>query len=279
MGTSRRSTIALSILVLIVGCSERDDFRVVEVIPTAEAGVLRRNEPVTILFNAEIDPSSVTPRSVRVLLDDGRPAEGRLEPDGARVVFVPDAVRDASLVDGGYRDAREVSVRIAGFPSRGGVLSAGGQPLATPFDQRYRVAPLGDGDARFLAFVDVAPGPPYRIGPDSAAFVVGPDDALAIEFSEPLFPPSVTPETIRLSYDNPDHDPVPTVLELASEPTRARVLVRPVGGFQLGTDYVLQLATPGVRDLVGTPFDGGGRRTEFRVHVAVEPSGDPGGRP
>lgn len=276
MGNTWRRAIALS--VLFVSCSKHGDFRVVEVNPSPD-GVLRRNEPVTIRFSDDVNPSSVTANSVRVLLDGGRPAEGRFDADGAKVVFVPDAVGDASLGDGGYGNADEVSLRIAGFPSRLGVLSAAGEPLVMSFHRHFRVAPLGDGDARFQAFVDPVPGPPRRVGPDAAELVVSPNGALIVEFSEPLFPPSVNPATICLAYDNPDHDAVETELELQSEPRRSRVLVRPAGGFQAGTHYVLQLATPGVRDLVGNPFDGGGRRTEFRVRVASESSGDPGGRP
>ncbi|MBI4879740.1 MAG: Ig-like domain-containing protein [Planctomycetes bacterium] len=259
----------------------KEEFRLVEVIPAASAEPLRLNEPLTFVFSREVDPSSVTAQAVAIRRSDGQPAEGRLATGGDRVTFVPRVVGAAAPLDGGYGAAESVTAELEAFPSRLGVLSASGEPLARPHCSTHHVVPAGDPAASLSAlFLDAARGVGPRLtnrlkAPGERFATVRPGGRIRLEFSEPLWPPSVNQGTIRLRYDNPDRDPVDATLELEQDERRAAVELWPRGGFQAGTRYLLGLGEPGVLDLAGTEFDAGGA-CEVPIRVLEDDPAAPG---
>ncbi len=268
---------------LLAACSGgEEEFRVVEAIPPASAEPLRLNEPLTFVFSRAVDPSSVTARSLVLRRSDGVPAEGRFAVEDARVTFLPRAVGARAPLDGGYGAAASVEAELEAFPSRLGVLSTHGEPLARPHRSRHAIVPAATPPAAgFPAlFLDVARG----IGPRLANRLKAPGDRFAtvppgghihLQFTEPLWPPSVNQETIRLLYDNPDRDPVDTVIELVQDQESAIVELWPRDGFQQGTRYLLGLGEPGVLDLAGTEFDAGGVG-EVPIRVLEQGAAAPG---
>lgn len=252
----KRTPAALAATALLaVACSRAaDDFRLVEVIPAPGGAPLRLNEELTLVFSADVDPSSVSDASVAVLKGDGAPARGLLSVAGARVTFAPEPVRSAALDDGGFGPGGSARVSLMGFPARSAVRSARGTPLAGAYRADFRVTdPRAAGGPKF---VDRDPGPPRvlargALDPGGGAASVRPGGWVQLTFSEPLLPGSVQAATIRLYYDNPDRTPVEAELFLDQSLRGARVYVRPRGGFERGTHYLLDCGAPGVVDLAG----------------------------
>ncbi len=269
--SARRRATSLLLLPLLGGglaCADRPSFRLVGHHPGENEGPLRRNEAITLLFDREVDPSSVGAESVRVERADGTPAAGRLEVEGRRVRFVPRPGRTGTWEDGGYGDSDRVAVVLAGFPGRG-VLSASGRiPLGEAVRRELSLAPPPDGRPSARSFRDPVPGGPRLARPPAAGagvFEVPAGAALALHFSEPLFPPIQEPVTLR--FDDRDRTRVETSTELVQGERDAVLLVRPADGFREGTRYLLELRPEHLTDLVGSRFDGRGLPREYGVRV------------
>ncbi len=264
-----RAALAASIVLLLAadvsGCArEPAAFAVKEVIPRPEQGALRLNDELTIVFTAPVDPSSVGPQSLRVWSADGAPIEGSFEVGDDRVTFVPRPVSAPDWSDGGWRPGQRVDVSLSAYPDRTGVMSTDGMPLDRPLRLRFSVLdPRGAPAASPPPFRDVAIG----AGPalvNRALLVadggdrvrVRPDGRIRLAFSEPLDPRTVTSDTIRVRFDNPQHANVPCELTLVQSRRSAEVFVRPRDGFPTDSPLILDLGAPGPTDLVGTPFEG-----------------------
>ena len=96
--------------------------------PKNPVGV-RLNEDLQLFFNRELDRSTVTASSVRVLGPNGRRAEGQWRVEGRELRFVPEPVFRADLSDGGFRPGTSYTVELRGFPDPGGVRAEDGAPL------------------------------------------------------------------------------------------------------------------------------------------------------
>lgn len=102
--------------------------------PAAGAQDVPATAPAVVLFSEAVNPSTVTPATVRLLDDQGVPvaqAAGSPITDGARVTITP----LAALGEG-----REYRIQVAG--GAGGVTDLAGNPLAQTFtqDPAYKVA-------------------------------------------------------------------------------------------------------------------------------------------
>lgn len=260
-------------LTLVAGlgsCGDRGRFRVVEVRPPATEGPLRRNEAITVLLDREVDPSSVSADSVSVRLEDGTAAAGRFESDGRRVVFIPRPGGSPSYADGGYGAGARVTLTMPGFPSRGLLTAGGGRPLEESVRREFALAALPLGKPSATSFLDPVPGGPRLARPPAAPghdVEVRAGAALALHFSEPLFPPIQEP--VQLRFDDRDRTAVPTSTELVQGERAAVLLVRPTAGFKEGTRYLLELRPEHLTDLVGHPFDGRGLPGEYGVRVVA----------
>ncbi|MFH0946041.1 MAG: Ig-like domain-containing protein [Planctomycetota bacterium] len=259
-----------------IGCERGpDQFRILEVIPAATAGELRLNQPLTIVFSRNVDPSSVSSDALGLRLADGRRGRGRLLVSGARVEFHPGPVRSAGLADGGYGRGGGATLKLRGFPDRDGVLSADGEPLASTIRIDLRIVEVGEPADRLFLDLDGGASPRLlnRLKPVGEEFArVRPMGKVRLIFSEPLHPASVTSRTIRMLFDNPDRDPVDIALDFRQEESRAVVDLCPVDGFlQDGTRYLLVLGGEGVRDLAGHGYDPSSLQ---EVRIRVDPEGE-----
>lgn len=255
--TRRRARAAVAAALLGVagaaaplGCSDPPpEFGVRAVTPEPRVG-LRLNEPLSLVFSADVDPSSVSADSV-VVSSGGARVAGRLSTQGARVTFEPSPFTRADLGDGGYPPGAEVDVRIAAFPARTGVRAADGRPLARPFHGVFATRRLGDRPGPDGPFVDASPGR----GPE---LVDGPEWVggwVRLGLSEPIWPGSLDAVAVQLRFDDPDRTAVPVEVRLGQGADRADLFLRPRDGFAPGTGYILHVGG-GLCDLAGNEMVG-----------------------
>lgn len=232
-----------ALLLAWVACSRTvDGFRLLTILPDPAQGALALNAPITLRFDREVDPSSVTASSIE-LRCDGRAASGRFEIDGSRVTFLPHPVSTQEGTDGGYVPGGELRLVIEGFPGRAGVLDRAGRPLERSVRQSWRVADVSAP----TAFLDTVPGRAPSVTNLAALGSaeprkVKPSGFVRIAFSEPVLPSTVSAAAIDLRFDNPDRSPVAAEIQFSQGETTSEILVRPVDGFQRETRYLLSLA-------------------------------------
>lgn len=163
--------------------------------PETEQAV-RLNEDLVFHFSTEVDRTSVTQDSVRIVRADGVPARGRLVVEGARVRFVPAPVLAPDLADGGYSPGARYDVVIAGFPRPDGLRSVDGAPLASTYRWSFRTI---DAEGRGgPCFEDRDPDrvrplrffPAPQGGPE-LRYPIQPLDAIYLRCEEPLDPASL----------------------------------------------------------------------------------------
>ena len=88
------------------------------------------NEPLTFHFSGDVDRTSATAASVRILGPGDEPVAGELEVDGDQIRFHPTLPRQGDLLDGGLRPGATYRVSLLGFPHPDGLRSRRGEPLA-----------------------------------------------------------------------------------------------------------------------------------------------------
>lgn len=235
---------------LALACCGRTDhpFHVVAISPAA-GQVLRLNEPIVWEFDRPIDRTSVNTHSIRI--QSSRPVPGEFRVRGARAEFVP--MPGDGIVQGGWPAGESVSITLVGYPARDGVWSSDREPLDAATTTTWRVRSSTDGAA---AYVDVDPAHPLTLrGADGArSIAVREDGWIRLEFSEPLAPDSVVPESFPLEFDDAARTRVPVEVRFTQRAFDATVDVRPRAGFApASTRFVLELGSLGVRDLVGGP--------------------------
>lgn len=169
---------------------------------------VRLNEDLVFHFSGEVDRTSVTADSVRILGADGRAARGRLVVEGARVRFQPASVLAADLSDGGYVPGAEYTVEIAGFPRPDCLRGVDGAPLASTYRWNFRVvdpatrpgACFEDRDPDRVRPLRLFPAPQAgsetRRNEESSGgldlrYELGPLDAIYLRCEEPLDPSSL----------------------------------------------------------------------------------------
>lgn len=257
----RAVAIAAGLALTWAACSERGEtFRVVSLSPDPGAGPIRLNEPIVARFSAVVDPSSVGERSFAFRAADGALARGSLRVVDDTVTFLPDPPARPDFTDAGFAPGARYVLALSGFPARDGVFSAAGDPLGSPFRAEYVALEPPIEASGATVFVDPRPSRPpalengerLRVAGDSVA----PDGAIALEFSEPLLPGSVSARAFDLRFDNPEREKVPFTVAFEQGRARAVVRLRPEGGFRPDTAYLLLLDPPmKLLDLVGNPID------------------------
>lgn len=253
--------VALAFALLLPGCrDDRPPFRVESFAPDTAARPIRLNEPIAIRFSSPVDPRSVRESSFVVGPAVGRPARGELRVGDDTIVFVPQVPLEPTFEDAGVEAGKRYRVSLVGFPARLGIRATNGDPLESSFETSIVIfQPPADSNG-FEAFVDPEPGSPPRLINGAALRVAGasvaPGGAVALEFSEPLAPRSVTPDAFDLRFANLDRDPVPFSLSMSRTRGGCVISLRPDGGFRVDTAYLLLVKSPmKLRDLVGSPVD------------------------
>lgn len=233
----------------IASCGAREEpFHLVAVSPPA-GQVLRLNEPIVWEFDRPIDRTSVNSNSIRIR--SSRPVPGEFRVRGPRVEFVPTPSDGAS--PRGWPAGDTVSITLVGYPARDGLWSAERDLLDAATTTRRTVTTATAGAA---AFVDVDPSHPLTLrGADgNRSIAVAPDGWLRMEFTEPLRPDSVVPESFPLEFDDAARTRVPIEIRFEQHAFSATVELRPRAGFAPpSTRFVLELGALGVRDLVDGP--------------------------
>ncbi len=152
------------------------------------------NEPLVFHFDAELERSSVTPVSLRVVGPAGKEARGKLEVQGSKVLFVPDIPRSVDLADGGLLPGARYIVTLSGFPNPDGIRARSGAPLASTRIATFETITAGGGEA--VVFVDDSPdrAEPLRV----AAQELGPLDPIEVLCAEPVDPRTLVSEDFVL---------------------------------------------------------------------------------
>lgn len=238
---------ALFVALALSGCGVAEEpFRLVAVSPTA-GQVLHLNEPIVWEFDRPVDRTSVNPQSIRIQSD--RVVPGTFRVRGTRVEFVP--MPGDGKAAAGWPVGGDVAITLVGYPARDGLWASDREPFAGSATTTWRVTTATAGPS---AFIDVDPSRPLTLrGADGARSVLVRDDGwVRLEFSEPLAPGSVVPESFPLEFDDAARTRVDVELRFEQRPFSAIVDVRPRAGFSpASTRFVLELGALGVRDLVG----------------------------
>lgn len=266
----RRATVGAALLALVQlgGCSpsppESSGLRLLSFRQAGQQGVFL-NETLVLHFDGVVDRASVTPESVRILRDDGTPARGRFETQGAKVLFLPEVPTSPDLSDGGLAPASRYAVRVAGFPHPDGVRGVRGQPLRDT--RRFAFETVDPSEEGVQVLEDASPGSAEPILLASQSF--GPVDPIVLTCAEPVDPSSLSAAPFGLWRFGAKKslERIPLRIELRENRSDgARIELRPLdadgnprlleeGRYQLWTD-------PGLM----TSDDGAGPLRDFRGH-------------
>ena len=140
-------------LLLVIACQRQappvESLRLIGFQQAAAKGVLL-NEKLVFYFSEDLDPSSVTPSSARVLDQNRRLVDGNFRVEGNRLVFEPVLARQAHLRDGGLLPGALYRVELTGFPVISGVRSREGRVLEKGYSSLFRTVEADSTGSLFL---------------------------------------------------------------------------------------------------------------------------------
>lgn len=221
------------------------------------------NEELVFYFSSDLDRTSITSDSVRVLDGQGNEVAGTRSVRGNALTFLPDLPCSSDLSDGGLRPDADFSVVLGGFPRPDGIRAAAGALLSASLVLSFHTAEIGGQRPLFL---DPFLGPfaLLPLGKRSNPIELE-DGVLVLEYGEALDPSSVPGCRFELSRFPPgasEPQPVPVVARLIeNRRNRALLLLEPAGSAGLGGErlppdtYYLHMPGRELRTL-------GGRRVE-----------------
>ncbi len=151
------------------------------------------NEDLVFTFSSEVDFSTVTTESFRIVDDAGRPARGIRIVEGRLVRFEPAPVLSRDLSDGGYRPGTRYTVELVGFPRMDGLRGIGGEPLAGSLSWSFRTVSV---PSEGLVFDDASPGTGELL--KVASVVIAASDPIVLHCREPLDPSTLRAEDFQL---------------------------------------------------------------------------------
>lgn len=111
------------------------------------------NEPLVVHFSQNLDPRSITQRTVRVVDERGNEVDGALEVVGRRLSFEPALPIDRALATGSFRAGSAYTLELLGFPRVDALRGRDGAPLSRTFRARFSTA---DAESE-RPFLDDAP--------------------------------------------------------------------------------------------------------------------------
>jgi len=256
------STIVAALGPLSCTPSPRPEASVLELrshLPKVSTGVLL-NEHLIAYFTDDLERSTVTPDSVRILDPKGRRAEGRFEVEGRELRFVPDPIYRADLSDGGFRPGTRYTVELRGFPDPGCLRSVEGAPLRAPVRWSFTTVAIEGGG---VAFQDATPerGGALILATETVESG-GPRSPLLLSCPEPLDPSSLRDEDflilragqeigVRAKLRGPPVDRLPPKQVLSGGAMWLELL--PLSTLEAGA-YTLEIAPElALRDYGGNP--------------------------
>ena len=183
-------------LAALVGCSNGAPLPtpfVLESFHQADKDGVLLNEPLVFHFSDELDPSSITSSSARILDSLGKPILGEFDVRLDQLVFQPKLPLQRDLQDGGLKPGEKYTCELRGFPLISGVRSRDGRILETGFQAGFSTAP---DQANSRLFLD---GTPDRAAPLSLVqTTLGGAEPIRLTCSEPLDPRGVDGEAFDL---------------------------------------------------------------------------------
>lgn len=249
----------LAASLLVAGCRPaQSPARTLELQDFFQAGerAVLLNETLVFHFTAEVDPTSLTAESLRIIAPDGEPARGRAECSRNQILFHPDIPRRRDLTDGGLLPGTRYRVELRGFPEPDGLRGRGGEPLMR--SRRFHFTTV-EASEEGLLFADLTPELARLMRVERVR--IEPIEAIALEIDEPVDPRSLNSADFVLRRSTPQGVGEP--LSLRAELVRndvdgARVELRALaaegnlrsiaeGEYHLGVD----LNTFGLCDLHG----------------------------
>jgi hypothetical protein len=132
---------------LLAACAPRLELLAVQ---PKELGSIALNEELLLYFSDDLDRSSITSDSVRIVDDLGRTVSGEHVVRGNKLAFLPDLPRASDLSDGGLRPGSRYHVVLGGFPRVDGIRSVSGALLAATIRFSFRTAQVGGEEPLFL---------------------------------------------------------------------------------------------------------------------------------
>jgi hypothetical protein len=223
------------------------------------------NEELLFYFSSDVDRSSITSDSVRILDDQGREVTGTRSLRRDALSFLPELPCTSDLSDGGLRPGREYRVVLGGFPRPDGIRSVSGALLSASLVLRFQTAEIGGENPLFLDPF-LGPFPLLPLGKRSGSIELE-DGVLVLEYGEALDPSSVPGCRFELSRFPPEAkepQPIPVSVRLIeNRRNRALLLLEPiasagVGGERLPPDtYYLRMPGRELRTLGGRMVEPG----------------------
>lgn len=218
----------LPLAALLPACAREDPPSAMALTSFRQAGAdgVFLNETLVIHFDRDLDPASVTRRSVRILHPSGGSARGRLEVGRDQVRFYPDPPRDPDLIDGGLLPDTEYHIEVAGFPLPDAVRAVDGTPLFGCYRASFATVDAGAP----LVFEDPAKkSRSLLLSLDRVA--IGPLEGIRLTTEVPVDPTSLRPEDYALvragqgAAGAPDLLPVPLEVRLAENRSDGAVVL------------------------------------------------------
>ncbi len=223
------------------------------------------NEELLFFFSFDVDRSSVTSDSVRVLDDQGRAVAGIRSLRGNALSFLPELPCASDLGDGGLRPGGEYRVVLGGFPRPDGIRAVSGALLSASLVLGFRTAEIGGQNPLFLDPF-LGPFPLLPLGKRSGSIELE-DGVLVLEYSEALDPSSVPGCRFELSRFPPEAkepQPIPVAVRLIeNRRNRALLLLEPIGSAGVGGErlppdtYYLHMPGRELRTLGGRTVEPG----------------------
>lgn len=243
----------------------------------AQSGGVLLNEPLVFHFSGELDPTSVTPSSARVLDPAGRLVPGAFRVEGARLIFEPALALQADLSDGGFLPGSLGRVELSGFPVPSGLRSRRGEVLHAGFSSTFEtVRQEGDG----ALYLDGSPDTAFPLL--LSELEIGVSEAIQLTCAEPLDPRSLFPSAFQLRrYEaGGEHEEIALEVRLASNTMEegARLELRALESPEGGAPRVLE---PGEyhlwihegatapRDLAGHPVRSSWATSQVPARISV----------
>ncbi len=222
------------------------------------------NEELSFYFSEDIERSSVTSESVRILGPRGRVVTGKRVVRGNALSFLPDLPCESDLSDGALRPGERYRVILGGFPRPDGLRSESGAGLSASLLLGFRTAEVGGTSPLFLDPF-TGPFPLLPRGKRSTPIELE-DGILMLECAEALDPSSVPAARFELLHF-PAGASEPAVIALRARlienlRDHAELLLEPSeegsGGRRLAPDkYILQMVGRDLRTLGGRALEPG----------------------
>ena len=198
-------------LLLVIACQRQappvESLRLIGFQQAAAKGVLL-NEKLVFYFSEDLDPSSVTPSSARVLDQNRRLVDGNFRVEGNRLVFEPVLARQAHLRDGGLLPGALYRVELTGFPVISGVRSREGRVLEKGYSSLFRTV---EADSTGSLFLDGSPSSAASLYLSQTTF--GVSEPIVLQCDEALDPRTIQSAVFDLRFESATNELKPVTLE------------------------------------------------------------------